>query len=151
MKAPSFYNHPDEPNWKAAVAIAVGAIPMLVVGYITAPYVAYVHVKAPHFARGSREALVTWARNIPGKTEIDLTTMRVYGRLRVTRMTIDDLKHTRSWLNIANITRKPVSSPSRAKARWWTPRPIHHFYVGPERTDRRGASIMQLVMKKVTK
>lgn len=151
VEAPSFYSHPDEPKWKAAVAVAVGAIPMLLVGYVTAPYVAYVHIKAPTFARASREALMKWAKNMPGNTELDLTTMRAYGRLRVSRMTIEDLKPTRSWLSIANVTRRPVSLPSATRVRWWTLRPISHFYIGPERTDSRGQSIMQLVMEKVNK
>lgn len=123
---------------------------MLLVGYITAPYVAYVHMKAPASVRGSREALVAWAKNLPGNSELDLTTIRAYGRLRVSRMTINDLRHTKSRLSIANLTRKSDSLPSATNRRWWTPRPVKDFYIGPERVNKREASIMQLVSKRMT-
>jgi len=171
VEAPRWYLAPKEPNWKAAAglslsqfhckpwtsaesseAVATGALPMLIVIYTTAPFVAYVHVRVPSFARRSKEALLRWASRIPGDTELDLTTMRAYGKLRVSRLLIKDLRHTSSWTSLANLSRVlPASLDVSTKRQWWMLKPMRRFYVGSERRTVREISVWQEVLKKIPK
>ena len=122
---------------------------MLFVLPATAPYVMYVHLRIPHFARRSREALLRWAENVPLETEVDMTTMRAYGKLRVSRLPIKDLRQTRSWTSVANLTRIPSAPPGNtATRRWWMLNPARSFYVGVERS-RPEFAVWQQVLKKV--
>lgn len=125
---------------------------MLIVMYTTAPFVAYVHLRIPSFARRSKEALLRWASRIPGDTELDLTTMRAYGKLRVSRLLVKDLRHTSSWTSIANFSRVLPASPDvSTKRRWWMLKPMRGFYVGSERRTVRESSIWQEVMTRIPK
>lgn len=123
---------------------------MFIVMYTTAPFVAYVHLKIPRFARRSKEGLLRWASRIPGDTELDLTTMRAYGKLRVSRLLVKDLTHIRSGTSIANFSRVlPASLDVRTNRRWWMLKPMREFYVGPERRTGRDISVWQEVMKRI--
>lgn len=125
---------------------------MVIVLYTTAPFVAYVHLRTPPFARRSKEALLRWAARIPGDTELDLTTMRAYGKLRVSRLLIKDLRHTSSWASIANFSRViPASLDVSTTRRWWMLKPMRKFHVGSERRTVRETSIWQDVLKKIAK
>ena len=125
---------------------------MLIVGYTLAPHVAYVHIRVPHFARRSKEALLRWAAKAPGETQLDLTTMRAYGKLQVSRLPLKDLRHTSSWVSVANLARVP-SAPSdiAAKRRWWMLKPMKEFYVAPEQPQKRQDSVWQLILKRIPK
>ena len=123
---------------------------MLIVAYSTAPYVAYVHLKIPHFARRSKSALLRWASNIPKDTELDMTTMRAYGKLQVSRLQVKDLRQTRSWVSVANLVRPSPDTPEMAaRRRWWMLKPVRSFYVGFDRPEGRNISIWQEVLKRV--
>lgn len=125
---------------------------MVVVLYTTAPFVAYVHLRIPPFARRSKEALLRWASRIPRDTELDLTTMRAYGKLRVSRLLIKDLRHTISWTSIANFSRViPTSLDVSTERRWWMLKPMREFHVGSERRTVRETSVWQDVLKKIGK
>ena len=128
---------------------------MLIISYMTAPYVAYVHIRIPHFARRSKAALFRWAANIPQDTELDLTTMRAYGKLQVSRLPVKDLRQTSSWVSVANLSRVPSTSaktPSRRRWwMWWALKPVQNFYVGFDRPTGRDISIWRQVLQKIPK
>lgn len=166
--APSLYYAPDIPNWAPAlgqscsfstrevsvglmmvVAIAGGAVPMLFVAYTTMPFVSYVHLRLPIFARKSREQLFRWARNIPPSTEIDLTTIRSFGRPRVSRMKLSDLRTTSARLGVANLARKVQNSVSETQRPWWRGKPQDLFYVGNESAGSREPSLWQRTLETV--
>ena len=131
------------------VAIACGAIPMLYVMYFTAPFVSYVHVQLPIFARRSREQLLRWAESMSPTTEIDMTTMRFYGRPRVSRMPLGDLRKKKPSFGIANLTRAQRSSPAKGERPWWMAAPLTEFYVGNERGKSREASVWQEALARI--
>lgn len=165
--APSLYYAPDVPNWAPAlgqsrsfgtregswvnrvVAIAGGAVPMVFVAYTTTPFVSYVHLRLPIFARKSREQLFRWARNIPPNTEIDLTTIRSFGRPRVSRMQISDLQATSARLGVANLARRPRISKTETPRPWWRGKPQGLFYVGNDTARSREPSLWQKVLEVV--
>lgn len=166
--APSLYYAPDTPNWTPAlgqscsfstregsvgltmvVAIAGGAVPMVFVAYTTTPFVSYVHLRLPIFARRSREQLFRWARNIPSNTEIDLTTIRSFGRPRVSRMQISELQTTSARLGVANLARRPRISETETLRPWWRVKPQGLFYVRNDTTRSRKPSLWQKVLEVV--
>lgn len=122
---------------------------MLYVGLTARPFVSFVHIKLPIFARPSKESLRKWARNIPPKTQVDMTTMRFYGGPRVSKISIEELRQTRSWLNAANLTRSPPAVSEAAKKSWRMPKPLLKFFVGPEREKAREFSIWKQVLKRI--
>ena len=122
---------------------------MLYVMYFTAPFVSYVHIRLPLFARRSREQLLRWAESMSPTTEIDLTTMRFYGRPRVSRMPLQDLRKAKPSFGIANLIR--VQKPPHAKTGrpWWMGKPLTGFYVGNERGQSREPAVWQKVLEKL--
>ena len=124
---------------------------MLYVMYFTAPFVIYVHVRLPIFARRSKEQLLRWAESMPLTTEIDLTTMRLYGRTRVSRVPLGELRKTKSNLGIANLVRVLKPFEAQVKRPWWMSKPQTEFYVGNDRGKSREASIWGKVLEKIPK
>ncbi len=122
---------------------------MLYVMYSTAPFVSYVHIRLPIFARRSREQLLRWAESMSPTTEIDMTTMRSYGRPRVSRIPLRELQRTKASLGIANLTRVQSSSQAEMKRPWWMNKPPKHFYVGNDRGKSREASVWQKALERI--
>ena len=122
---------------------------MLFVGYTTAPFVNYVHIRLPIFARRSREQLVRWSKNIPLDTEIDMTTIRVFGLARVTRMRLAELRMSKKrGLAVANLQRiAPADEVS--KRPWWMGRKPTDFYVVEERWKSGDATIWHRVLNAI--
>ena len=124
---------------------------MLYVMYFTAPFVSYIHVQLPIFARRSREQLLKWAESMSPTTEIDLTTMRIYGRPRVSRMPLGDLRKKKSHFGIANLVKAQKPSSAEVKRPWWMGKPLTEFYVGNERGRSREASVWQKALARIPK
>ncbi|MCJ1245228.1 hypothetical protein MMC30_002430 [Trapelia coarctata] len=149
---PRFYYSPDEPNWAAAAALVGGVFPLLFVAYTTAPFVHYVHVRLPVFARQSQEQLIRWSKNIAPSTEIDLTTMRLYGLPRVTRVLLSNLREKdRSLLSVANLVKVPSRFSGPTKRPWWMGRAMTRFYVSKEQPKNRDLAIWPKVLESIRK
>ena len=133
------------------IAVVCGAIPMVYVMYFTAPFVSYVHVRLPIYARRSREQLLRWAENMSPTTEIDMTTMRLYGRPQVSRMPLGELRTTKPSFGIANLIRAQRPSGVEVKGSWWTNKPLTKFYVGNERGKSREPSVWQKALERIPK
>lgn len=169
--APAFYRAPDYPNWAPAagqsyifylqlagqfcgcqfrtneiIAVLGGAIPLLFVASTTAPLVFYIHLRPPLFARRSREALMRYSKNIPADARIDLTTMKVSSRQRVTGMRVSELKPMKAWLSVANLVRNPPSSTTVSSRAWWMSKPPRQFYVGTERGRSREKGVWDNIL-----
>ena len=84
-------------------------------------------------------------------TEIDMTTMRVYGRPRVSRMPLSDLRKTKRSFGIANLVRPQKSSKDEVKRPWWMGQPLMEFYVGNERGKSREAFVWQKALERIPK
>ena len=124
---------------------------MLYVRFSAKPFVSFVHIKLPLYARRSKEALFKWAQDIPSKAQVDMTTMRFYGGPRVSRMSVGELRQTSSWLSAANLSRDLPSVSAPARRSWWLTKPLLKFYVGEERVGKREVSIWQQVLKQIPK
>ncbi|KAF6231623.1 hypothetical protein HO173_010155 [Letharia columbiana] len=148
LVAPTFYHDPKQPAWVAPAVAAAGAVPLLYVTYYAAPFVAFVHIKLPIFARRSTEHLLNWARNIPSKTEVDLTTIKSYGSLRISRMQISELRPTKARFGIENLIRVPHFS-SIKKRPWWAPKERNLFFVGSERRKTVETAVWQKALGQI--
>lgn len=121
---------------------------MLYVMWASSPFVAYVHIKVPLFARRSKEQLLRWAQNIAPETELDLTTIKSYGFPRVSRMFVADLRPVKARLGIENLSRLPRAPPSKPKP-WWVSNEQRRFFVGNERKKSIETSIWQIVFSQI--
>jgi hypothetical protein len=99
-----------------------GAVPLAFVGYCTAPFVALIHVRLPPFARQSREMLGRFARNAPGSTRLDVTTMSIVGRPRTSVVAVSDLYPVRRRFGMVNYARDSADA-GPPPPRWRLQRP----------------------------
>ncbi|KAI9882205.1 MAG: hypothetical protein M1823_006051 [Watsoniomyces obsoletus] len=123
-----------------------GALPMIFVAYTTSPFVVYVHLRLPFYARRSHDILTRFSRTLAPTTELDITTMRFTGWSGITRVQLGELRPARKRLGVANLTRVlPLNNPppvgtlsSSAKSAtpnpatknpWWR-KQRNDFYVG---------------------
>lgn len=127
---------------------AAGAFPMIYMMWAAAPFVAYVHIKLPLFARRSRDQLLRWAENIPPNTEVDLTTIKAYGRPRVSRMLLSDLRPVKARFGIENMVRVSKVPASRPRP-WWSSKQKSLFFVGNERKRTVETVIWQKVWSQI--
>jgi len=117
-------------------------VPFAFVAYSTTPFVAFVHVRLPTFARTSRELLQRFAKNAPGNTRVDITTMNLIGKPRVAEAMLSDLYAVRQRFGTVNFARgRPPGAASREWYRWFVPPPSTKFYLqnpDPKHATREG-------------
>ena len=166
--APVLYNDPEQPSWvtptgksfnKALCAVlrllevvGASAVPLMYVMYYASPFVAYVHIKLPIFARRSREQLLKWAQSIPSNTEVEMTTIKSYGSLRTTRMPISELRPIKARFGIENLARVPRSlerTSINPKRPWWAPKEQILFFVGNERRKSVETAVWQKALEQI--
>ena len=132
--------------------VGASAIPLMYVMYYASPFVAYIHIKLPIFARRSREQLLKWAQSIPSNTELEMTTIKSYGSLRTTRMPISELRPIKARFGIENLARVARSvertsiSPKRP---WWATKEQTLFFVGNERRKSVETAVWQKALEHI--
>jgi hypothetical protein len=90
IAAPACYAD-EEKKWLTPLVVIGGAVPMVVVAYIAAPYVNFIHLALPAFARKSRENAIHYAKDLPPTATLYLTTMRFNTIPRQTVVRLGDL------------------------------------------------------------
>ena len=100
-----------------------GALPLLFVGYTAAPFVNYIHLALPAFARKSREQALQYAKNLPPYATVYINTMKFSTIPRRIEVRISDLVPDKSIL-------RPVSfrNINPALLPWWQGRAQAHFF-----------------------
>jgi hypothetical protein len=117
------------------IVIVTGALPMLFVSYTAAPYVNFIHLALPAFARKSREAAVQYAKDLPPTAVLYLTNMRFNTIPRQTAVRIGDLipvKDTVRPVTFENL--KPTPQ------RWWQGKAPTKFYADAKSKPGRQTS-----------
>lgn len=112
---------------------ACGIIPVIYVAYFTTPFVAHIHVHLPPFARWSKPILERFARTAPPNTKIDITTMSLIGKPRVSSMTVSDLRPARARLGLVNYARDTTIADRGRK--WWRFKAVSQFAIQETSTD----------------
>ncbi|KAL8677759.1 MAG: hypothetical protein Q9186_005844 [Xanthomendoza sp. 1 TL-2023] len=150
LVAPSQLFHPDSPAWVPPAVVVGGLIPVLVVAQATAPFVTYIHLRIPFYARRSKDSLMKFVNNtVPLNTEIDLTTIGHFGWPHVHRMPLAELRKAKFALSAANLKRVLPSSSSLPKRSWWKGSLPTKFYVVNEPIGRRGPTPWQKVWEQL--
>lgn len=110
-------------------------MPMLFVAFTSAPYVNFVHLALPAFARRSREAAIHYAKDLPPTAILYLNTMRFNTIPRTIQVRVGDLipdKHAFRPVVFRNT--KPVERP------WWMGKHQTQFYTGDHSQPGRQSS-----------
>lgn len=84
------------------LVIAGSAIPMLFFAFVAAPYVNFVHLNIPVFARQSREHAIQYATNLPPTATLYINTMKFSTGPRLTKVRLGDLASAKSGLPPVN-------------------------------------------------
>jgi hypothetical protein len=120
---------------------------MIFVTYTTAPFVTYVHLRLPEFARQSRERLLRYSRYLPRNATIDITTLNMIGRPRVSRVVVGDLHPVGSRFSITNYARG--AKDEEMKRSWWAARPIKQFAILGGRGRSREEGVWENVARSI--
>ena len=95
----------------------------------TAPFVTYVHLALPAWARASPQRLHRYAAALPSTAQIDITTLR-FVFPRVTRLAAGELLFGKGVAGLGPLTlRRNVPEAVAAERKWWAWRPLKRFYV----------------------
>ncbi|PBP27587.1 hypothetical protein BUE80_DR001493 [Diplocarpon rosae] len=139
----------DEPKWVAATVMVSGLVPVTVVGYISAPFVTYIHLRLPAFARHSYEMLLRYSKSLPKNAELDITTMNFIGKPRVARVKIADIYPVKQRLGFANYARD--AKALNTKRPWYAGKVATQFGVHNEKSGVMGGVIWENVAKCIAK
>ncbi|KAI1378822.1 hypothetical protein F4677DRAFT_380866 [Hypoxylon crocopeplum] len=100
-------------------------VPLLFVTYTTSPFVSFIHMRLPPFARHSEDMLRRFVRTLPPTTELDVTTMSFIAKPRVSRVRVADLYPARRRTGIVNLARDTAAD--NAARKWYMYRAVSDF------------------------
>ncbi|WYZ44302.1 hypothetical protein EsH8_VII_000738 [Colletotrichum jinshuiense] len=149
VAAPSYLRAEDKTVTQAAGLAACGIIPLLFVAYTSAPFVTYIYLRLPPYARQSRALLERYVRTLPPTAQLEIGTMGLATRPRATLVSAADLRPVpASAGNLATrfgiVTHARDVSALMAKRSWHHYRPVGQFgireEVGGSGTRGKGAS-----------
>ena len=114
-------------------------MPLFFVAYTTAPFVTFVHVRLPPWARQSKEMLQRFVEGLDNPTkapsmELELTTMSFLSKPRVSRVAVSELRPTSARFGIVNYTRD-VAAQNAARP-WYHFPAVANFSIQTNRTTR---------------
>ncbi|KAH9892134.1 hypothetical protein F4778DRAFT_750973 [Xylariomycetidae sp. FL2044] len=109
-------------------------VPLIFVAYTTSPFVPFVHIKLPPFARQSEEMLRRYIRTLPPQTELDMTTMSFIARPRISRVKLNELQPTNKKLGIVNYARDTTAE--NAARKWYQLPAVGNFSLQSNRMPR---------------
>jgi len=148
--APHYYYDPASPAGSAGLIVLVGAIPLILMSFTTAPFVTYVHLTLPSWARMSAARLHRLAENLPASAVLDVTTLRWIWP-RVTRLTAGELYLKSGKMTGAMTLRRQVPQTILNQRKWWQWRPLSTFYVAGKGGKTIEKGVWEEVMSSVSK
>ncbi|KAI0011944.1 hypothetical protein F4779DRAFT_144908 [Xylariaceae sp. FL0662B] len=125
--------------------------PVVFVAYITSPFVAFIHLRLPPFARQSEEMLRRYVKNLPRRTELDITTMSFIAKPRTSKIMLSELKPANRRFGLINLTRDTKAENARRK--WYRFRAVGDLNVQLNQAPRYSwawDSIMNTIKKQQT-
>ncbi|KAH6672176.1 hypothetical protein B0J14DRAFT_655067 [Halenospora varia] len=146
---PTFFNAEDPAPMAASIVVLSGIVPMVFVMYISRPFVNFIHLRLPPFARNSREMMMRYSKNLPKDAEIDITTMNLLGKAQVARMKVTDLYPVRERFGMVNYARDTREINSKRK--WWMPPAVRQFGVHSGRSRIMGGEVWDNIAAIISK
>ncbi|CAJ2500212.1 Uu.00g030650.m01.CDS01 [Anthostomella pinea] len=111
-------------------------IPLVFVAYTTSPFVTFIHIRLPPFARQSEDMLRRFVRTLPPQTELDITTMSFIAKPRLSTVKMCDLKPASKRLGIVNMFRDTTAE--NATRRWYMFPAVGNFNVQSNQMPKVG-------------
>jgi len=96
-----------------AIAVIGGALPLAFMQYLSPPYVTHAYLHLAPFARYSRQHLKRYLQKLPKDAEMELATIRWFGRPKLTKVKVGDLRLSKERWGCVN-----VSAPGKKQGRW---------------------------------
>ena len=103
-------------------------MPLFVTTFLSPPFVTYVHLILPLWARASSARLHRFAANLPSNAVVDITTMKSPWS-RVTRLRAKELYIHRGELLGTMTLRRNVPDFVIQESKWYDRRPVKKFYI----------------------
>jgi hypothetical protein len=122
---------------------------MVFVAYITGPFVTYIHLRLPTYARHSREMLMRYTKSLPNDAMLDITTMNFVGKPRVTRVKISELYPVKERFGMANYARD--TELINSKLPWYFPKTVGQFGVHSNTSKIMGGTVWEHIAKRISK
>jgi hypothetical protein len=117
----------------------------------SSPFVTYIHLRLPIFARRSTEILRRYSRSLPPNAILDITTMRFSGRPRVTPVKVSELEKAKGRFGVANFRRIETVVPGLPETPWWKPKRVSRFYIAEREGTTRESGIWENVKECIGK
>ncbi|KAI0434942.1 hypothetical protein F5Y09DRAFT_327891 [Xylaria sp. FL1042] len=101
--------------------------PLVLVAYISSPFVSSIFVRLPPFARQSAATAQRYLANIPMEAELEITTMNFIARPRTSVVRLSELAPVNRRFGIVNVARGTAAE--NAARKWYMSRAVGNFYV----------------------
>lgn len=122
---------------------------MAFVAYTSRPFVSYVHLRIPPYARYSRDILLRYSKNLPKDASVDITTMNFIGKPRGSLVKVSELFPVRKRFGLVNYARD--TSALNAKRPWWMGKAVGQFGITGVSSRIREAGVWENVVKSIEK
>ncbi|WQF87224.1 hypothetical protein CDEST_12238 [Colletotrichum destructivum] len=147
VAAPSYIRAEDKTLVQAAGLAACGIIPLLFVAYTSAPFVTYIYLRLPPYARQSRALLERYVRTLPPTAQLEIGTMGLATRPRTALVTAADLRPVTPGAaggslaaRFGLVTHVRDVSALTAKRKWHHYRPVSQFGIREDIATSGGGS-----------
>ncbi|KAI6083543.1 hypothetical protein F4821DRAFT_262793 [Hypoxylon rubiginosum] len=123
-------------------------VPLVFVAYTTSPFVSFIHMRIPPFARQSEDMLRRFVRTLPPTTELDVTSMSFIAKPRASKVKLEDLYRVNRRLGIVNLARD--TKAENAARRWYMFRAVGNFSAQPSsNTVTRASWVWESIMNTI--
>ncbi|KAI1855657.1 hypothetical protein JX266_000522 [Neoarthrinium moseri] len=102
-----------------------GVVPLLFVAWTTSPFVMFMHVRLPPFARQSEQMLRQYLKKLPRDAELAVTTMSPIAKARASKLRVSELRQDNQRLGIVNYVRDTTAEDATRK--WYNYRAVGKF------------------------
>ncbi|KAI1414062.1 hypothetical protein F5Y13DRAFT_21536 [Hypoxylon sp. FL1857] len=123
-------------------------VPLVFVAYTTSPFVSFIHMRLPPFARQSEDMLRRFVRTLPPHTELDITTMSFIAKPRTSHVKLSDLYPVRRRFGIVNLARDTAAE--NATRKWYMFRAVGDFNA-QSNTLKRAPWVWESVLSAIEK
>lgn len=112
-------------------------VPLFFVAWTTSPFVSFIHLRLPPFARQSEAMLRSYFKKAPADIKLEIVTMSTIAKPRVSTVLLSELQPanqrlgivnyvrdtavenaTRKWYNFRALGKFSIQKPSRARQPW---------------------------------
>ncbi|KAI0598965.1 hypothetical protein F4775DRAFT_591753 [Biscogniauxia sp. FL1348] len=111
----------------AAKSALTGIVPLVFVSYVASPFVTFIHIRLPPYARQSKEMLQRFVKYLPPDNQLEITTMNFLAKPRLSKVMTSELRKDAGRFGLVNWTRDTTAE--NAKRKWYMPRAIGKFSV----------------------